>query len=712
MNIKSAKFDFDHNVIIISGKSGQGKSAVFDAISLCLSRKKRSNSYADYVRQGCSHAKVLLDAFINGEPVIFDLQINLHRGTPFQMDLTYKGEIFKNAEAESVIKSFDIDYFNDIIFSMQSDDFKDITQLSPTQRSNYLQRLLNFDFIDEKEIISKANEEYSIRIKDLETEISLKKRFIEKERESEEKEIEILLKEKDIENFQNEIDVHRKTIEAYQEQQKEMTKINTEVSILKNALLEQNIKKNETLNAIARIEEYKRIHKDAETRFLELTKKIREVESNHKIEMTDLEKLEKDKEALLAELREKDRRFLFLSESRKEYEKYYKLIQEEKCPTCGQDTIELGETHLEKFLKDSDDLKDASLLEVLGIEKEEDPSLEKVLEALKDKIEVEHNLRSNLQSELALVTSSINKKERKRIILESQQESLKVEKDEVEKKINSKEVNFEELLELNKTIKELEKSIALTSAEISEKELFLKENSKTEDIGALSEKILKINTAINDYYSDIKMNEEIKKRNANRLLNIKNFEKEIEAFSKELTSVRIEKTTYEEAFAILDKTLPIYMIVKTAAILQKEMNSFIQSVFPSYEVQLQNSKKGCEFFYTKDKSIVDQPKKRMNSWLNSKMSSGFEKALLTTAFKVSLAQLYGINIFIGDEVDGAADAESSEQFFEMLTSNTTFNQLFLISHKKSICRLILDTVSDSVVYTVENGQFSLLENVD
>ena len=203
MNIKSAKFDFDHNVIIISGKSGQGKSAVFDAISLCLSRKKRSNSYADYVRQGCSHAKVLLDAFINGEPVIFDLQINLHRGTPFQMDLTYKGEIFKNAEAESVIKSFDIDYFNDIIFSMQSDDFKDITQLSPTQRSNYLQRLLNFDFIDEKEIISKANEEYSIRIKDLETEISLKKRFIEKERESEEKEIEILLKEKDIENFQN-----------------------------------------------------------------------------------------------------------------------------------------------------------------------------------------------------------------------------------------------------------------------------------------------------------------------------------------------------------------------------------------------------------------------------------------------------------------------------------------------------------------------------
>lgn len=712
MNIKSAKFDFDHNVIIISGKSGQGKSAVFDAISLCLSRKKRSNSYADYVRQGCSHAKVLLDAFINGEPVIFDLQINLHRGTPFQMDLTYKGEIFKNAEAESVIKSFDIDYFNDIIFSMQSDDFKDITQLSPTQRSNYLQRLLNFDFIDEKEIISKANEEYSIRIKDLETEISLKKRFIEKERESEEKEIEILLKEKDIENFQNEIDVHRKTIEAYQEQQKEMTKINTEVSILKNALLEQNIKKNETLNAIARIEEYKRIHKDAETRFLELTKKIREVESNHKIEMTDLEKLEKDKEALLAELREKDRRFLFLSESRKEYEKYYKLIQEEKCPTCGQDTIKLGETHLEKFLKDSDDLKDASLLEVLGIEKEEDPSLEKVLEALKDKIEVEHNLRSNLQSELALVTSSINKKERKRIILESQQESLKVEKDEVEKKINSKEVNFEELLELNKTIKELEKSIALTSAEISEKELFLKENSKTEDIGALSEKILKINTAINDYYSDIKMNEEIKKRNANRLLNIKNFEKEIEAFSKELTSVRIEKTTYEEAFAILDKTLPIYMIVKTAAILQKEMNSFIQSVFPSYEVQLQNSKKGCEFFYTKDKSIVDQPKKRMNSWLNSKMSSGFEKALLTTAFKVSLAQLYGINIFIGDEVDGAADAESSEQFFEMLTSNTTFNQLFLISHKKSICRLILDTVSDSVVYTVENGQFSLLENVD
>jgi chromosome segregation ATPase len=163
---------------------------------------------------------------------------------------------------------------------------------------------------------------------------------------------------------------------------------------------------------------------------------------------------------------------------------------------------------------------------------------------------------------------------------------------------------------------------------------------------------------------------------------------------------------YEEVLNILDKTLPNYMVVKTCASLQNEMNNFIQSIFPTYEVQLQNSKKGCEFFYTKDNTIMEQPKKRNNAWLNSKMSSGFEKALLTIAFKVSLAQLYGINVLILDEPDGAADKDNSLLFFENLL-NASFDQIFLVSHKSDIREMILNNISNSICYVAEKGNFTI-----
>jgi chromosome segregation ATPase len=141
------------------------------------------------------------------------------------------------------------------------------------------------------------------------------------------------------------------------------------------------------------------------------------------------------------------------------------------------------------------------------------------------------------------------------------------------------------------------------------------------------------------------------------------------------------------------------------------MNNFIQNIFPTYSVQLQNSRRGCEFFYTKDNSIVEG-QKRNNAYINSKMSSGFEKALLTMAFKVSLCQLYGLNTFVGDEIDGAADDESSEKLFEQLVESSIFDQIFLISHKKNACQTIMENVSDCRVYTAQLGKFQLTESID
>jgi DNA repair exonuclease SbcCD ATPase subunit len=151
------------------------------------------------------------------------------------------------------------------------------------------------------------------------------------------------------------------------------------------------------------------------------------------------------------------------------------------------------------------------------------------------------------------------------------------------------------------------------------------------------------------------------------------------------------------------------MVVNTCGKLQEEMNNFIQNIFPNYEVRLSNSKKGCEFFYTKDRSILELEKKKNNAWINSKMSSGMEKAALTLSFKISLAQLYGLNILIGDEIDQNADNESSEKLFESLT-NLPFDQLFLITHKNEIKDFITDNFSDTKTYEVKDGTFYDLTN--
>ena len=700
MNIKTAQFDFDHNVIIISGKSGQGKSAVFDAIALCLSQKKRSSTYSDYVKQGSTHSKIVLDCLINNESVHFDLQINLVRGTPYQMALTYKNQTYRNTEAEALLKTFDIDYFTDIIFSMQSDDYRDITQLGPTQRSIYLQRLLNFDFQKQKDQINKNLEEYKVQLSKIETNINVKEQFIKREKEGEEELVKINLTDKDIQKLQKNIQEQQEKILLYQKSQQQVIELNNQISELSKDILSFNLEKNNINNRLNLIKEKKEKLEKSEQNLSEILLKISATEkalkaTEDKIKDNTIKELALETECISLENQLKIKK-----DASAEYSRYAALEEAEKCPLCGQDLKELLDAKL----------KEAMITYVFQDKQEsrEDDSFNKRNNELKDIIEKELEELRTKEIEKDLYRLQFKENEKIRINYSSQLEICIKEKERTLSEIEELEDNFDESLTLQESLTELEKKIKNNVLETEKLNNKIKSISKTEDISILSTEIVNNTNIINKYFSDNQINNEIKSRNETRQKNIELYKKEIKVFNEETKNILVQQAIYEDAFNILDKALPNYMVVKTCSSLQNEMNSFIQSIFPLYEVQLVNSKKGCEFFYTKDKNILEQTK-RNNAWINSKMSSGFEKALLTIAFKVSLAQLYGINIFIGDEVDGAADDESSEKFFELLTTNSTFDQLFLISHKKAICRLITDTITDSVVYTASQGQFALTE---
>jgi DNA repair exonuclease SbcCD ATPase subunit len=697
MNISSADLDLDGKIIIISGKSGQGKSAVIDALALCLSSKKRSALYSEYVKQGCTHSKVILDCIINNEPVNFNLQINLVRGTPFQMNLTYKGKVYKNTEATEILQSFDIEYYADIIFSMQSDDFKDITQLSPTQRANYLQRLLNFDFLEEKEALKKNIDDFTAKLLKISNDLSLFTQLKEKEELEKENLITIKTDITEIEKYKKNIEENQKLIAKAQEDQikiNELNKLFNENAEKLNNLFEEETELKSQFNTLHNhsidIKKYEDEIENLEENRIVLRKELRKLDMDKNAEDTRITALNKQIKETNEE-RKKD------SEISKKLIHIQTLYKDKKCPHCGQDTTTHALLELTSLLATTSYKSNSK---VPSIEHAISYFEKKIIEYDADLFSFEH-MKSTINEEIIKVISEISIKQSNLSTYEKTIASTQTKID------NS---NYDPL-ELVRLQSELTKLAENRTNLILDQDQIKYDLSKFSvyNISDISDKIVKLTNIINEYEASIQKNNEIKERNKKREESIKNYQIKIDEQSKESGDITSQLNIHNEAYNILDKTLPNYMVINTCSKLQEEMNNFIQSIFPTYEVRLSNSKKGCEFFYTKDRTIIEQDKKKNNAWINSKMSSGFEKAALTLSFKVSLAQLYSLNIIIGDEIDQNADNESSEKLFENLIT-LPFDQLFLITHKNEIKEFINENLSDVKNYEVKAGVFESSNN--
>lgn len=665
MNISEAEFDLDHSVVILAGKSASGKSAVIDALSLCLSNKKRASSYADYVMQNKPFAKVVLDCEIWSKPVKFDLQINLKNGTPFQMSLHYNNQIYKNTEADDIIKQFDLEYYSDLMFSMQGDN--DITKLTPSQRAIYLQRLLNFDFTEEKEYIKSKQNQVKELINESNNKIKVANEVLAVSQSMANIDVPEILTKEEIIEIEAEINEYTNKLSNAAKRdalELDISKLKREKESLINDLKFIDIDKKACQHGIDNVDEQVKLQKETADIIINKTNEIDtlNVEQNA---------FAKQKVDLKEKIQVVDQNIIDIQSDLKIALEKAKLIEAGFCQTCGQHTSSIGtieSLNIEGLRNKLSELKEdqnvlntdnKSLIEKYSKNESTIRQLRNDISALEKKtFETDKNIFIEKMSELDLKENTINQKI-----------------DTIKKSINEKN-------ELWSTIEPCNRS------EIQSKIL------------ALHKKIESSNNA-----------EKLLKSIQEKEALIEEKKKIIEEEENNLSSLDSDKQTFDEAFNILDKSLPLYMIKKVCDNLQNEMNQSIQTIFPKYFVNLDITKKGCEFLYTKDSSIQAE-KFKNNNLLNAKMSSGFEKALLTMSFKLALLKSYKIDVFIGDEIDGAADEDSSLSLFLNLLNNSDFNQVFLISHKKKICQAITSEISDTIVYFANNGEFSAAIRAD
>ena len=185
-------------------------------------------------------------------------------------------------------------------------------------------------------------------------------------------------------------------------------------------------------------------------------------------------------------------------------------------------------------------------------------------------------------------------------------------------------------------------------------------------------------------------------------------EKKIEELKTTIEKHRTQKDNVEMEIQILDKLLPNYLIIKKCKELEVEMNKFIQRIFPTMAIYLSQGKKGVDLYFTMEKDRVEVFDK--DHLKSIKMASGFQKSVVSIAFKVSLCIAYGLRFSFFDEVDQAATEKNSDTVLKMIVTNDIFDQTFIITHKPTVRATIKSVAPNLLTYYVSKGSFSTEED--
>jgi len=690
LNIKKCDLDTDAKVILISGPNGSGKSAVLEAIRTILSSKKRAEKYNEYIRQGQSRATIHLEAVVNGKPATFDVEMNLKKGAAFGLTIEYDGKEYKNTEAQDLLGTFDFDYYSDLILTMQGD--QDITELSPTARSVYLQRLLNFDFEKQKTKVRADIDDILVKRSDLRKDLATKQALVERETKMIEAVIDPGLYDSTTETtklfelegeFQKTEERRREFSKVVEEKSvlvEKKLRLEAEVTRLENQIADAE-RSGEKLRSMA--EEHDRLRGEVDgmdDRIDDLARRVKNTEEALQNSSVSL----KTHEDLLVEFKS------ILSEAKRSAD----LIDRGTCPTCGQATDQHSDEIVEdlrtKFLKHFD--------------RPAEQWRPKTVRELAETIEMDVKDKEETVNLTRAHRDGFQKNLNESKVAHATEVSRKQDLIEMRAVLKAKMVEFPSIPNTDgwsSSRDEKKKLISDISGQIDilKKKMIEFEDEDTgwmeDEMKSFREKVLK--------KAELKRKaEEVIKKN-------KEAEEEIQKLTDEIVEVRLQmglldkdEASKNEALKIFEKDLPNYMIVKTCASLQDEMNDFIHAIFPQYDVKLIQGRGGTIFNYTKDRTIDEEVS---NAWISAKMSSGFERSMLTMAFKQSLCKLYDLDICVLDECDRSADDDSSDKLFEQILGDDTWSQVWVITHKKSTCQSIMDGQDDCKIFIAKHGNF-------
>ena len=645
-------------------------SSIFEAIALCWTERKRGDSYKDFIRHGVDTAEIHLTATIRDEPIQFDISIIDKKGaSPFQRKIHYKDHDYINSECTTLLESFDIDYLQHIMFSMQGEN--NITDLRPGERTKLLKRIFNFEFEAQLTQLNQLIEQEKQNMLVLKTKVDVLNQAI-FTYETEER----LLSPTEHSNIEQRIASIDDTIRAQEQtillqaevaRRLEGLKTQGQSLVSRKHGLEKDI--DSLVNTLARIAVDRGSHAQTINTLADpiqlsvlISSREESIETLTRLITQSRQHIQQN----LTRLNEKKSSIL-------ELQTHIEAHKQGKCPQCGQATQPSSVPTLE--------------YELQGIT-EEYTDMSRQQTKLEEDARVTERTIVQYQAEIPGLRDRIKNSATMRTQLET-----------ILKTLENTEQQTQDTLQLRKdTLKDIELQIVSIEQQIDE---IAPTVTRIIPIDTLQTERRTLTTQLQQQLAIKARNEVVARKNIETKQKEDDNKKNLIELNRQQNTATTSLTMYQEAQHILEVDLPNYIIVKACSKLEAYINHFISEVAPDMVARLFQSRSGVEFFYSPNGMPAD-PK----DWTSTKMTSGFERELLSTAWRVALAQAYNLHALMLDEIDSAASTYSSEKMFREIANLTGFKQLFIVSHKPEVVDILLQENDRVTAYLVQKGAFT------
>lgn len=645
MNVEQLDLEFEDKVLMmITGANGEGKSTLVAALALALVDYRKGDSYRDYVRRGTEEAVIDLHASIHGYPIHYLIKLsNRKYGSPTEKTIQYRDKTYINSECKILMDELNVEYLEHAMFLYQNSN--GIVDLKPAERAKLLKKLFHFEFNDHVALLRKQLEEENNQLKesDIRFEELGKQEFIPLELKDDTPEKELRAKKKALSKKKGDLEA----INHFDSSS--ILALEKDLGVARD---NYNARKGWRDNLL-------KSQEDKERRISSLKQELGSLDTTE-VE-GDLSFLEEDLSSTEDMLREAERSSYVLGNRVDDLEKQLSVASTGVCNSCGH---AVDEKHV--------------------------GSLERALEEMRESYEQCSTRASNLKEEVIKAKEAINAiREYHRVLkkeedLNEQISSLEDQKLDVESSLK------EGTIALNLAEKTLEEQ-KLKSSQIDK----LREDLKRKQ--ALEGEVFALEQEIEDNMHSNSINAERRAMNANLEIKKKEHEELVSSLSRKINNHSIQAEVLKKSLNIFENEFPNFIILKTCAQLESYINLFIQKVFPYMSIKLRPSRSGVEFFYVAKSSEED--------WLSVKMASGAQAAVLSLAWRVAVAKLYGVNALVLDEADASADNETAQIIYQFIAELDTFDQLIFVSHKKEAMNEIASRVDNLVCYNVQDGEF-------
>lgn len=337
--------------------------------------------------------------------------------------------------------------------------------------------------------------------------------------------------------------------------------------------------------------------------------------------------------------------------------KEIKLIKQGKCPTCGQDY-----KTTEFYTDDALDIIQEDI-SIAKKEKEKRKNIIKIYNSEKIENEQFKKDRSIKQKEIDILKNDL--KNTSAILFDEEEFNI-------QKKIK---IKYEQILNKNKVVKDeivtFNNILISTQSAIDEynkikkpKKFIFSTKFCTNTFNTVKKEVEELNVLKNEIKNIRKLNADIREEEVKT-------ETQITELDSQLLLKNKKERLLKEVSKILDKDFSSYLIEKGTKHIRDKMNDFFQRSYGKYSVEFKQNKRGIDYYYSEN-----------NSDLHSVSTlSGFEQCVFAISQRVALSSLQNLGIFVGDEIDSDTNADNSIPLFKTLLKED-IEQYFFITHNE------------------------------